>query len=222
MGEAARRKQALENDPQAKAGPGDPGPWWHGTNAQFTRWQVPPPPKAESTVFDQPHKSLFFSTEKDFAQGAGSRLCRVLVAPHASVLVPGLPSPGSRKLRQALLVHPAAKHCAWLQNEQTWVASWHSGNALRFGADPRVIHALLSPAIERFRALAPQLPAQALQWAAMQNLTRSWIELIAQHALELGYDAIQGRELDSRSGPGVSRTWMAVMRADAVTSPEWQ
>jgi hypothetical protein len=80
---------------------------------------------------------------------------------------------------------------------------------------------MLAPVIRDFQLRQPDLPDHALLWAAKQNMTRGWIELVAQQALQLGYDAVQGRELDSKSGQGISRSWMAVMRADAITAPDW-
>lgn len=220
MGEAARRRKALETN-SLEVCESDSGPWWHGTDSNFTAWQIPPPRKAGSTALDLAHQSLFFTKEADFARKAGSRLCEVRLTSHARVLTPGQGTTASRKLRQALREHNVARHCAWLRDDEQWIASWKNGKALRFASDDRTVRALLIPVIRNFGQLYPDLPKNALEWVAMQNLTRDWIELIAQHAKHLGYDAVQGRELDSETGPDVSRSWMAVMDANVITAPSW-
>ena len=222
MGEAKLRKMARA------AGVGDQassaavrGPWWHGTDAQFHEWVIPPPRKADSTPLDMPHKFLFFTQERDYALGAGSRLCQVQVRPEAKVLTPGEASTGSRKLRQSLLTHPNARLFASLRSEEAWRVSWTDGTALRFAAEQHVVQEFIAKVAKGYADKYPGLAPEAYAWAASQSITRGWIELISDHALSLGYDAIQGRELDSKSGPGASRSWMAVLRAEAITPPDW-
>lgn len=222
MGEAKLRRMArAAGDVDQASSATVQGPWWHGTDAHFDAWVIPPPRKSGWTPLDQEHKYLFFTQERDYALGAGSRLCQVQLNPCAKILTPGEASTGSRKLRQSLLTHHIGKRCASLRNDEDWRVSWANGTALRFSAEPHVLQEFIATVASGYAERFPGLQPKAYVWAASQSITRGWIELICDHALELGYDALQGRELDSKSGAGVSRSWMAVLRVEAITPPNW-
>jgi len=223
MGKASRRKQ------QQRVGGAvtapievDRGPWLHGTDAPFDQWAVPPPKKRDDPL-SVPHSAVFLTKHEDYAAGAGGRICEASLEPGASVLVAGIPSQASEALRLALRRRPVVGSCWWLRNETTWLGSWRSGDVMRFAADTDALQALVSRGASMLRQIAPDLPPEALVMGAQHNMTRGWIEEIVKAARALGFDALQGHEIDRHAGPQpIARPWLAVFKADALSAPVWR
>ncbi len=218
MGEAARRKaMGPKSNPNESI---DRGPWLHGTNVRFDSWQVPPPLEANDP-FNVPHTAVFLTKHADFAQDAGSFTCEAMLTPDAKVLVPE--SDESDMLRRRLKKHPVGGRCAWLRDETTWRASWTSGDIMRFAAEERHILEIVSRMTKLHRQRQPELPHDFVSQVVQHNITRGWIEEIVKTARALGFEAIQGNEIDRHAGAvPIARPWLAVCTATALTAPVWR
>lgn len=224
MGKASRRKQQQRAgaDVAAWTVEVDRGPWLHGTDTPFDRWSVPPPRK-NGEELAVPHTAVFLTKHEDYAAAAGGRICEASLEPQAKVLVAGLPSKASEALRLALRRHQVVAPCWWLRNEATWLESWRSGDVMRFAADTDHLQALVSRSASMLQKVAPDLPPEALVNGAQHNITRGWIEEIVKAARALGFDALQGHEIDRHAGPQpIARPWLAVFNADALSAPVWR
>jgi hypothetical protein len=197
------------------------GPWLHGSNASFSHWLVPPP-----SFFVDPftvhHTAVFFTKHREFALAVGRNTCTAHLKSSAKVLVPEVSSNGSQQLRLALLKIPGISKCEWLSTPEIWQHSWYNGEVLRFSADLPTLTALTNIAAQALRNRLPTVSEQIIIEGAMNNITRGWIEAIVDQARALGFDAIQGHEIDRHSGgPKISRPWLAVMNSHVLSSPNW-
>lgn len=193
---------------------------FHGTNTRFALWVVPPPAEFKDRL-NAAHSAVFLTRHLDFAQGAGLLTCEAMLRPDAKVLVPAMDR--SDKLRQALLKHPIAGRCVWLQERETWRQAWNTGEATRFGADPKFLAQFHARAAASLQRQAPNLHPDVVSRVAANNITRGWIETVVGATRVLGYDALQGHECDKPSeGPSIARPWLAVLSAEALTEPVWR
>lgn len=205
--------------------------WYHGTKSEprFDQWICPPPPQDPLVVA---HSALFFTSDLDFAKSAGENVCTVALSGNAKLLVPAVESTGSRKLRRALRESDRlSEHCIWLTDEKLWRQAWSTGDVMRFAFDNRradsVAHygAIMNFHMRQLReALTPTPPDELLSKIVRHNLTRGWIEKIVSVARSLGYQAIQGAEIDRWTEPGrrpVARPWLAVTDKSAISPPTW-
>ncbi len=199
----------------------DRGPWLHGTNNSFEHWLVPPPKKFCDRL-TTPHSAVFLTKHKDFAAGAGAQICSAFLTPQAKVVVPEVESPASEQLRRALLSKPVLNRCDWLRSDAVWRKSWNTGEVMRFAADPIVLLCLVNRGAKLLSEAFPKLPQGEILQVAKHNVTRGWIEEILIVAHALGFDALQGHEIDSRPGAvKISRPWLAVLNSHSLSEPVW-
>lgn len=205
--------------------------WYHGTkhSQRFDDWKFPPPTHGRHDVA---HSGLFFTSELDYAKAAGKRICTVTLNPGTRLITPAVNCQGSSDLRHALRdSHPLAQHCIWLSDDQIWRDAWSTGDVMRHAIDNRrgdsvaLLAETLADNMAKVQAqFNLKLSGDRLRKLAGQNLTRGWIEKIVRVAAGLGYQAIQGAEIDRWSGPGkrpVARPWLAVTERSAISSPAW-
>lgn len=170
------------------------------------------------------HSAVFLTKHEDYAAAAGARLCEASLTPQARVLVATESSPASERLRVALRRQPGTGLCWWLRDEATWLASWRSGDVMRFAAEDSVLQQIIQRGAQLLYRAVPELPPEALLVGAQHNMTRGWIEAIVQATRALGFDALQGNEVDRHAGPvqPTARPWLAVFNAAALTPPLWR
>jgi len=194
-------------------------PWYHGTDATFDSWVIPPPPKPGQGA-QVPHKALFFSSDMKFAGAAGRRLCATELLPHAKVLDATWPGPESEMLRQRVVKNRLAMLSVHMASERAWRDAWRTGEVLRFSfTDTRAVVPLAQSAMKLVKMGMPKEAAMAL---TQHNTTRGLIELICTEAHQLGFDALAGFEVDTTSkGVRVPRPWLAVFDASAIKPVEW-
>lgn len=204
--------------------------WYHGTNTpHFTDWQCPPP---SSSSADVPHTGLFFTSDQDFAKGAGHNICTIKLRENTKLIVPALGGAMSTVFRQAVAnSNPLAAKCQWLANEVAWTAAWSTGEVMRFSfdtSDPKTvlcINTTLASITKNLQKItSDSVPHEVLIDHAKTCLTRGWIERLVLEAKKLDYQAIQGAEIDrwstSRPTP-VAQPWLAVMDKSVISSPAW-
>lgn len=203
-----------------------PERWLHGTHpltAGFTAWQVPPPfspYKNHPELY--PHRHCYLTDDITLATAVcdGAVVCHSSIQPEARILNT-LDSKQAEKLRLKVLqseigsVHDATKSPA------IWTHACETGAMMKFASSHP--HARLARDArnhyQKFKtAILPEreVPSSVL---FLQNLTRRWIDEISCAAESLGYDALIGREFDSRRqrAPLV----LVALNAGALTSPVW-
>lgn len=191
--------------------------WYHGSYRRFSRWNFKPEAKDHLTV---PHSALFFTTNKDYALGAGPNLAKVSVRDSARVLDTTANYDGSERLRQELAKHPAM---ALLLNveQRYWHNGWETGDVLRAVPIDDRFGQHLSQIVDQL--MSKGMNEEAAKITAQANTTRGLIEEICRQAKKLGFDAIYGHEIDRHSRPGnnIAQPWLAVMTPGVITDPEW-
>ena len=197
--------------------------WFHGTDAFFDSWQVPPPPKPGEDMAVA-HTALFFSSNERFAAAAGQTahgLCSARIHTSARVLDATKPSQESETLRQQVAKNELASLGHNINNSLRWTQGWNTGETLRFSTTA----AMALPYIAKIAASIARhtgLPSEAAIVIAKHNCTRGLIELICVEARKLGFDAIVGHEVDQTAGgQRLAMPWLAVLSADAITPVEW-
>lgn len=193
--------------------------WYHGTNAEFSSWLVPPPPK-QGEAAQVPHSAVFFSSDSSFAKAAGSRLCVTELLPSARVLDATCPGSESESLRQRVVRNSLAQLSVHVASERAWRDGWRSGEVLRFAfTDPKAGIHLAQAAMELVKNGVPKKAAALL---TMHNTTRGLIELICSEARQIGFDALAGYEVDiTLRGDRVPRPWLAVFNASVLKPVRW-
>lgn len=92
---------------------------------------------------------------------------------------------------------------------------------MRFAAELLVLEQLVKRSAAAYKQLG--FPDVAAEIAGKQALTRGWIEELVKAARSLGFDALQGHEIDRHSGGApIARPWLAVFRADVLDAPAWR
>jgi hypothetical protein len=167
------------------------------------------------------HTALFFTSDEQFAAGAGPGLCSTRLVESARVLDATRPSPESEALRNQVLKNPVASLGANIVDRARWNAGWKTGETLRFSYDnQRAAKVIETTAIATARL--NRLPLEAGIAVAKHNFSRGLIELICIEAKKLGFDALLGNEVDELpGGQRVPRPWLAVFTTEAITPVEW-
>lgn len=204
--------------------------WYHGSNAKpFTDWLCPPPPPSPADVS---HTGLFFTADEDFAKGAGKNVCTIKLSEDTKFIVPAQGDARSTAFRQTVFnSNPLAANCKWLDNDAVWAAAWSTGEVLRFSydaGDPKAVlavsKALASVVGNLKKIIRGSVPEKVVIDQAMTCLTRGWIEQLVLEAKRLGYQAIQGAEIDrwsATSSTPLAQSWLAVMDKSVISAPTW-
>lgn len=204
--------------------------WYHGTDTnQFETWKLPPPRRSPADIA---HTGLFFAADRDFAKRAGQNVCSVTLVPHTKLLAPAKRGAESTALRKAVInSHPLAQYCQCLANDVSWTTAWSTGEVMRFNYDQnnsKAVQAigemLAASAAGLKNTINAQVSDELLMKAAQHNFTRGWIEQLVREAKKLGYQAIQGAEIDKWSfpeSPPIAQPWLVVMDGSVITAPAW-
>lgn len=191
--------------------------WFHGTNSRFENWQFPPPQKDKLTAR---HNALFFTSNIDFARSAGPHVAKIAILSSANILDTKNDTSASERLRVSL----SALHFPSLllnTRKDFWHAGWETGDVLRMAVTDAAL-AILDKQI--------QLTLSNGRWSVdhakifvYQNATRAFIDLICIEAKKLGFDAIQGHEVDRHTLPDnvLSQPWLAIMSPNVISPPDW-
>lgn len=197
--------------------------WYHGTNSDnFSEWNCPPPPKPDDPLL-YPLKSLFFSTNRDFAKVAGSHIAKVKIIDASNIVNLFSDQEASEKIRKIL------EKNQWYKNSETikksaWHSGWHTGESTRFKTkDPAVEKEILMMAAKLFQKHPDALTPQAALIAIQHNFHRQHIDKICSVAAELGYSGMIAHEGDAHSQKGkvIAQPILAVFKAGIITAPEW-
>lgn len=197
--------------------------WYHGTAVTFDAW-VFPPPRAALKPELHPHTAVFLTTDLQLAQAAGRNLCCAQLRDDARIIDLHTASPESDALRLRLYATELGRHCVHTHDMASWWRAWHTGEAMRWAAaesDFSKQYLQLIPQARR-AAAGSRSADDRRAWLTLQNLTRQWIELIAVHARELGFDALTGNEIDShRRGGSIACEVAFALTERALTDPVW-
>lgn len=194
--------------------------WFHGTNQHFDSWLIPPPPKPGEDLL-VPHTAIFFTSDLDFAKGAGNKIAKVTLSSNGRILDAIENYEASERLRLSLRNHQIASRTLNSQHD-FWHAGWRTGDVLRMAfADPALVEHLQNVAANLSRQSG--LPIEAANVAIQHNTARGLIELICTSAKRLGFDAIFGHEVDRHSFKDkvIAQPWLAVLSKGIVSEPEW-
>lgn len=166
-----------------------------------------------------PHSGIFFTRDLDAARDAGPNVCSVRLTDQAKILDATVESADAERLRSLVMRNDLAKMCIYTRTSQAWTTAWRSGEVLRFASDdPRFMLHLAGNAVQ-YKGATPEVQLKIAQ----HNLTRGWIEHIVKSAAQLGFNALNGFEIDRHSGHTPQAvSWLAVTDAKAVTAPAWQ
>ncbi|WP_291608232.1 hypothetical protein [Comamonas sp.] len=203
--------------------------WLHGTKSKkFATWICPPPPPGPADV---PHSAIFFTSDRSFAEGAGTNIAAVQLHAYAKIITPVQGGTQSSKLRKALLSNPLAAQCKWLVDDNAWIGAWSTGEIMRFAYDKQNLKAVVvvEGMVHRLAAqlqnmLKGQISNEDIHRHAQLCLTRAWIEQIVKVARENGFQVVHGLEVDRgehQQGPAVAMPWLAVMDQSVISAPNW-
>ncbi len=91
------------------------GPWYHGAPVPFDAWSIPAPVSGTLREFDVPHSAVFLTTERAFAQVAGSHLATSRLQTLEGVMQPIHRLDHRSKLQSALAHTELGRRSAWAQ-----------------------------------------------------------------------------------------------------------
>jgi len=194
--------------------------WFHGTEQDFDAWIIPPPPKS-GQKFLVPHTAIFFTSDLDFAKGAGKKIAKVSISSSSRILDTTANYEASERLRLSLGKHPIASRTLNVQHD-FWHGGWKTGDVLRMTySDPSLEVHLQQMVLNLSQQTG--LPIEAAREATHLNCSRGLIELICTSAKKLGFDAIFGHEVDRHSFENkiVAQPWLAVLSKGVASNPEW-
>ncbi|MFQ2108818.1 hypothetical protein [Aeromonas sp. Marseille-Q5825] len=194
--------------------------WFHGTEQYFDTWIIPPPPKPREILL-VPHTAIFFTSDMNFAKGAGKRIAKVSISSHSKILDTTANYAASENLRLSLRQHQIASRTLNIQHD-FWHDGWKTGDVLRMTySDPTLETHLQQMVVNLSRQL--DLPIEAANVVVQLNASRGLIELICTSAKKLGFDAIYGHEVDRHSieGKVIAQPWLAVLSKGVSSNPEW-
>ncbi|WP_019677671.1 hypothetical protein [Arsukibacterium perlucidum] len=194
--------------------------WYHGTSQQFDSWLCPPPQKPG----DEPlvaHKCLFFTSNIDFASGAGSWLARVSLASHANILDATANYNAAEQLRRKIKDLDLISQTLNVQHD-FWHQHWKTGHVLRAVFTDPLLQLEFNRQINNI-AHEYGIPEKVAEFIFKQNITRGLIETICTAARILGYDGIFGYEIDKNPDTGreISQPWLAVFSKETISTPYW-
>jgi len=192
--------------------------WYHGTSTKFQTWQIPPPKKDSVLVA---HSAIFFTTNKNFALGAGPVVSKSSISPRANILDCTIKSSALEQLRLKVSQHRTNE---LFENYKidNWYKGWVTGDVLRPLANESGVYFLKSLVPEQAKSLGGDMD---VAWAVVQhNATRGLIEHICTQAINLGLDGLFGNEVDRHSGQSekLAQPWLAIFNASAVSPPVWE
>ena len=236
MGEAKRRINAIQTTMSQKSSltkPYSQHTFYHGTNALFDNWVFPCPRKLKETGFALDHYGVFFTTNKNYAQGAGSNLLEVSLSSSANILDCTSSYKASEELRRNVAKNEVAQMTANI-NHDFWHNGWLDGSIMRvmtlekhhqfimasFNLQKKHIKSIVTNYDEMFND-------DIVMRITTHNLTRGFIELICDEARKLKYDGIFGYEIDRWNNDGsfrdnpISQTWLAIFNSNAISPPKW-
>ena len=194
--------------------------WFHGSDQNFDTWLIPPPPKPGEDLL-VPHTAIFFTSDLDFAKGAGNKIAKVSVSSSSKILDTTANYEASEKLRLSLSQHPIASRTLNIQHD-FWHEWWKTGDVLRMTYSDPTLEAHLQKMVV---SLSQQsgLPIEAASAVIQHNSSRGLIELVCTSAKKLGFDAIFGHEVDRHSFEDkvIAQPWLAVLTNGVVSKPEW-
>jgi hypothetical protein len=197
--------------------------WFHGTEVQFTSWQVPPPiPKHKPGIFE--HTAVFLTTDIELARGAGESkggLCSAKLKRGFNILDTSCQTIGLEEFRVAVSSKPIGSKCVFPANNDLWFQAWQTGAVMRFTTTDPVLGIYLTEKAKLGRSV--QRTQESISaFNEVQNFTRCWIEELAQTAKELGYQGLIGHEIDSDrpSGPKSCKV-LFVLSQEILTKPKW-
>ncbi|HGP4250345.1 TPA: SEC-C domain-containing protein [Pseudomonas aeruginosa] len=194
--------------------------WHHGTPHKFNSWSFPPPPKPGESLL-VPHTAVFFTSNMEFAKGAGNNIARVSLSSKAKILDTTENHEASEKLRKEVAKHEIASRTLNTEHDY-WHEGWRTGDVLKVAySDPLLeLHFIkLSANLSKIT----KLPLEAATAVIQHNSARGLIELICVTAKKLGFDAIYGHEVDRHSfaGKKIAQPWLAVLSNGIISEPEW-
>jgi len=194
--------------------------WFHGTEQYFDAWIIPPPPKPGEDLL-VPHTAIFFTSDLNFAKGAGNKIAKVSISSSSRILDTTANYQASEKLRLSLSQHQIASRTLNIQHD-FWHNGWKTGDVLRMTySDPTLEAHLQQMAVNLSKQTG--LPKEAASIVIQHNSSRGLIELICTSAKKLGFDAIFGHEVDRHSFEDkvIAQPWLAVLSKGVASNPEW-
>lgn len=194
--------------------------WFHGTEQDFDTWIIPPPPKPGEKLL-VPHTAIFFTSDLEFAKGAGKKIAKVSISSSSNILDTTANYEASERLRLSLGKHPIASRTLNVQHD-FWHGGWKTGEVLRMTYSDPSLNTYLQQIVSNY-SQETGLPIKAASEAVHLNCSRGLIELICASAKKLGFDAIFGHEVDRHSFENkiVAQPWLAVLSKGVVSNPEW-
>lgn len=197
--------------------------WFHGTEIMFNSWLVPPPkPEHKPGIFA--HSVVFLTTDIELAKGAGESkggLCSAFLKQGFRILDTSLQNNTLEEFRIAVRKKPIGQRCAFPTQSQIWFKAWQTGDVMRYATTDPHEGTRLQNKVNL--VLSGQKTREALSaFIEIQNLTRRWIEELAQTAKELGYHGLIGHEIDRfrNSGPKPCKV-LFVLSQEILTAPKW-
>ncbi len=194
--------------------------WYHGTKQEFNSWSFPPPPKPGEDLL-VPHTAVFFTSNIDFAKGAGENIARTSLSSNSKILDTTINYDASEKLRRELTKHQIASRTLNTTHDY-WHNGWNTGDVLRVAYSDKTLELHFFKLIAEL-SKGTGLPTEAASAVIQHNSARGLIELICVSAKKLGFDALYGHEVDRHSIPGeiFAQPWLAVFSKGVVSEPEW-
>lgn len=194
--------------------------WFHGSEQDFNSWSFPPPPKPGEDIL-VPHTAVFFTSDLDFAKGAGQKVARVSLSSNSRILDATANYDATEKLRTELLRHEIASRTINI-NHDYWHDGWKTGAVLRMAYNDPALELHLNNMTTDL-SMKTGLPEKVASAVIQHNSARGLIELICVSAKRLGFDAIYGHEVDRHSYAGnvIAQPWLAVLSKEVVSEPEW-
>lgn len=191
--------------------------WFHGTDIdQFNEWQIPPPFKKQNIIA---HSGIYFTTNKEFAEAAGSHIAEVKIYKNANILNTLTDLKTSEKLRKELCKHQLFKSLINSKLE-IWENGWKDGSILRPLVQQNTFaeHQYMSY-LAHYTKYYPHDP----KFAAGQHLTRELIELISAGAKSMGFDGIYGHEIDrwNKNNKVIAQPWLCIFNKLIISQPKW-
>lgn len=194
--------------------------WFHGTEQDFDTWLIPPPPKPGEDLL-VPHSAIFFTSNLNFAKGAGNKIAKVSISSSSRILDTTANYEASEKLRLSLSQHQIASRTLNIQHD-FWHEGWKTGDVLRMRYSDPTLEAHFQQMVENLSQQSG-LPKEAASVVIQHNSSRGLIELICASAKKLGFDAIFGHEVDRHSFEDkvIAQPWLAVLSKGVASKPEW-
>jgi hypothetical protein len=139
--------------------------WYHGTSTKFQAWQIPPPRKDPVLVA---HSAIFFTTNRDFALGAGPEVSTSSISPSAKILDCTAKSRVLEQLRLKVSQHPTNDLFENFKIDN-WYNGWVTGDVLRPMANERGFRYLQSLVPKQAELLGV---SQDVAWTVVQKANK--------------------------------------------------